>query len=66
MQRNRSLFTVLQHLDTTSRDRQTSLQVLQQFPTLNQYYFVEKSRLEMRFFLRLFLILFLPTFTLRS
>ena len=66
MQRNRSLFTVLQHLDTTSRDRQTSLQVLLQFLTSTQSHFVEKSRLDMRFFLRLFPITFLPTFTLRS
>lgn len=63
MQRNRSLFTVLQHLETTSRDRQTSLQVLLQFLTPMQSYFVEKSHLEMRFFLRLFPITFLPTFT---
>jgi hypothetical protein len=66
MQRNRSLFTVLKHLDTTSRDRQTSLQDLLEILISNQHYFVEKSRLDMRFFLRLFPITFLPTFTLRS
>ena len=66
MQRNRSLFTVLQHLDVTSRDRQTSLQVLLQFLTSTQSHFVEKPHANMRFFLRFFPITFLPTFTLRS